>query len=1046
MAFRNINTIQNPETLSYILSYTNEYMYESLANLGQRFSIKGDGLKTESFDTLQLVNKKQSDFVYPDGTQIPLISKLSIINDKLFLQFFDINNIYVPLYSEEIQYTYNNLVISDAPIQLNQKINGVDYYKENMYVYLDDIQHTLNIASLGCSNDSGVIELNIEKYNIYTNTLVESLKLIDEGDVDNYFVYYLYDDIIKVDENGINNDTDTDYVIYKYKVSKSYIDGLYSNFQQYALSIYNSIIREYYNEYHKLNIKDIFSELINTGYINALPNSNNPIPVSYDEEVQGFYVEGEYESELNPVLSLIYNQLVYMYKFMFEYYCDYVYKLDNNQLNKYIVFKIYNKAFNDSGIYNINTFEMFIPVDYKFDYYCKDSDTFFIYSNETPINIFYTINKLDQTYINNYVNNKVNTSNIIITNHISVEKVVLYKFNIDYNRQIENVINTINVVDTYATPYILDNYWVINNQLTKYKAIGEDANNPNIILVYTKNVSNKSTDFSNNDYQLLSTINADLLNSLSWTRKTVYTNLLEGIDTSNKKYITKTKYNSYVLVPDNIVSNKSNVINQLKGSLIINMSDINNVVADTTLHSGVSEKTQIKEILGNNSFITSFWVFDNISYTFSNVKNPNTNDTLTLSNLNNINNIIYNQTQTAVDNKFKNFNISDSKFTYAVFNTGYTVTKNSFNKLTYSYAVLYNNVINDINLNLNTWDSNTIFNNPFIFTLRYVDNITNEGLQNYNRYIPGVLQTSDLKVKANRSLALNTLSKVEDTSYITYFSYDYTPSIATPLVDFGEVLSRNINALNRTNIISVDELGDLYYSYIGNSINENNKSTLHIGTSNLNINVGTDSLFEASKINTFKKHDKISIDFDSIILNSKKTQLPNKNIKKISSNLRELNFIYNYDINNDNYAKLCIKGNTHEQIQNYELVQLSANTNVKLVHTYTGIPKFYNENAYSFDLVLIPINDIIDYCELNIMSGCEITSNMDIVTIPNVSDGIYLLTKREEVCDTNFIDIKVVYVENYAGIVIKLDIHNNHFGNEILPCELTVNNMTINKK
>ena len=77
MAIRNINTIQNPKDLSYILtSYTNDYMYESLSNLGQRFSIKGDSIVSDYFTALSLLNKTVNDL---DESASEYISKIHVI-------------------------------------------------------------------------------------------------------------------------------------------------------------------------------------------------------------------------------------------------------------------------------------------------------------------------------------------------------------------------------------------------------------------------------------------------------------------------------------------------------------------------------------------------------------------------------------------------------------------------------------------------------------------------------------------------------------------------------------------------------------------------------------------------------------------------------------------------------------------------------------------------------------------------------------------------------------------------------------------------------
>lgn len=1029
MAIRNINTIQNPNDLAYILSYSNRYMYESLANLGQRYSVKGDSIQSNYFTTLSVCNKSNDDFVDVNGDIMKLISKLSVIDNNLYLQFFELTDISKLLYSEKLEYTINNLITTDAPLKLNTKINGIDYYRENLYIFINESENALYIASLGCDNDMGIVELNIESYNINTNTLVKSLKLIDTNDSEHYYIYYLYDEIKDT------NDTDTDYVVYKYYINKSTIDTLYNNFNSFALSIYQSTVKEYYSEYKTLNIDDIFNEILQVGFINALPNENNlPIPVSYNKELNGFYVDSEEGNELNSILAFFYNQYIYMYNYIFEYYCNYVYKSNNNQLNKYILYKIFNKAYIDSNIDDISNFEMYIPIDYEFNYYSKDVDSFYIYSNESPINVFYTINTINQDYIDKlYGENSIsNTNSILLVPHKSLEKVILYKFVVNYNTSNNEIINNISVSNLYSTPYILDDYWVINDVKTPYKAVGDDANNPNIILVYTKNVSLKNSNYTNNDFEVLTSINSDLLNSISWKRETICSNLFENIDTSDKELISSTEYYSYVLIPSNITSDKSTLVNQLKGSLIINLSDINNVITnDKIVTSNISEKDQIKEVLGNNSFITSFWVFDNYSYSFNYIRNPsNTNNALTLANLSNINNIIANQTKSEISKQLNNFDLSDTKFTYAVFNTSYNVTKSVLSDISYSYAVLYNKNIND--LNLSAWETTTnTFNNPLIFELKYIDSLSKNGIANTKQYIMPS-DSNGLHIESNNILSIYKLynSSVGDSDYEKY-TYEFTPSFNTPLFNLSEVFLYNVNSLNKTNICVLDKTGNIYYSYIGGDCTENDKSILHLGTSNINQSIGTDSLLNKNLIDKFKTHDGISIDFNKIYLNCYTAYFPNSIVNDITDEIKSVNLKFNYNVDADNFVSLYIY--SFDSNENYILSEPTGDTNIKIVKTYITskqIPDYENH-------VIIPISYITNKLQLDVPYNCNYTSNMDIITF--VNDIKYLFTESDKIFNNYFIDLTVNY-EIKNNVISNIEILNNKHKDTNLPCRITYKN------
>ena len=606
-----------------------------------------------------------------------------------------------------------------------------------------------------------------------------------------------------------------------------------------------------------------------------------------------------------------------MYSFMFEYYCDRVYKLDNNQLNKILLYKIFERAYKDSDYKDINKFYLYIPVDYTFDYYCKDNDSFYIYSNETPVNIFYTINNINQDYIDKYY-----YSNILLCPHSNTEKIILYKYSVNYNEKYVDLINGINVSNLYATPYIQDGYWAINDQKTQYKAIGEDANNPNIILVCTKNISNKTSNFTNKDYSILSTVNAELLKSLTWVAKIVNVNLFDGIYTNNKQAIKYNNYDINVLIPDKLDIEKSDIGNQLKGALIINMSDINNVVTSSEI-----EKSQIKSILGDYSFVTTFWVFDETTYSFVNIKNPNaTYNALTLSNLNNINNIIKSQTDVIINSYLNNIDTSKLKYDKCIFKTGYTNTKNEFDNISVGYALLYNKSLIDTSNNI----GNSDFNNPYIFELKYVEENLNTGDYVDKTFINDY-GNNTINILSNNVLTSYTLSQlnIEDKNK---YSYNYLPSDRVPLFNFGEVLTINSNILNRSNILSLDNNGQLYYAYIGTSIEEQNKSTLHIGTSDINVDLGIDSLFDVNLINKFKTHDKLSLDFDTITLNSKNIYKPNVESKFLFT----INDTYAYTT----HMTYIYDDNTYIELRSYVVIEYDDDGD----GYYDLINVHYNEN------------------------------------------------------------------------------------------------------
>ena len=93
--------------------------------------------------------------------------------------------------------------------------------------------------------------------------------------------------------------------------------------------------------------------------------------------------------------------------------------------------------------------------------------------------------------------------------------------------------------------------------------------------------------------------------------------------------------------------------------------------------------------------------------------------------------------------------------------------------------------------------------------------------------------------------------------------------------------------MNRVNILSLDSQGALYNAYIGTSYDENQKSVLHIGTTNKNINVGTDTLMNEVDTSNFATHNTLSLDFNKILLNARGNITAQQNIvyQKVLNNV-----------------------------------------------------------------------------------------------------------------------------------------------------------------
>ena len=982
MALHNINTIQNQKDLAYILESSYNFNYESLANLGQRYSVKGDGIVTQSF--------KISDLINIPNTNDPNIVKLYINNKKLYLSVFNIENLFTPVNTEEIKYSINNNILTNTPLALNTKINGIDYYKENTLMFLSN--QYFYIASLGCVDDI-IYELNVECYDVNSNILIESLKLIDtneatsfENEIENpsYYLYY-------IKKTNIDDNTDNHYQASEYKINISLIDNIYNDFNTFALSFYSSVILEYFNQYKTLNINDILSEIIQFGFVST--TDNNIIELLRNEEDDNGYiiVSDDFNSniQLKTIIHYIYNQELIMYMFMFEYYSNFIYKTDNLQLKRYILYKLFETAFSCSGNIENTSFEMFFPINYSIDYYVNDNNTFYIYTNESPINVYFTEQTINTDFINNFfITSSGTSSQMAVCNSINLETVMLFKFVVDYNKSNQNIINNINLSRLYSTPYIQDDYWVINDIKSMVKATGEDGGNPNIIMIYNDgSTPNESDKFDKNP--IISSIDDFFLNNaLSWEMKTVTVKLFEteyvNLYNNNSKNVKiKTHYNIVTYVPK--VDKGSDASEKLKNAFILNLTKFNENTLNIEDNFASTIKNEIINYYGADACVTTFWRYNYLLNEFENVKDPNDtkNSGLTFTQLSNVNSIAF-----KLSNLVHDINTGKGNaFTNIVITNPY-ILKNQTNVNNYENAIstviahtAYNTAVNTYLVSEQKLNS---FNNNSILELYNINNISTYTL------------TPTPKI-------LNIGAALE--------KYEYVINDNVPTLSLSEYLTSDIQLLNRVNIISVGQSennnGKLYYSYFGTSIDDAQKNTLHIGTSKVNPHIGVSYMINKSEATKFTEQEILSIDFNTIKLNSETTYISKNTVKHIYENCYLLETTYSCKIDNNNVnTKIdCTHKLTSDNVLTFTIKGIYLDEDITtLTYYFDGTSTYYG---------LFELNPFVSYIlGDNIVGEYGVYSNASIIDLNATEDGL----SRKFIC-TNISKYNLSSLSNLAYTV-----------------------------
>jgi len=457
----------------------------------------------------------------------------------------------------------------------------------------------------------------------------------------------------------------------------------------------------------------------------------------------------------------------------------------------------------------------------------------------------------------------------IISHTEQSERVSFYYFETKLNNN--EYVSDLDVNKINTLPYIDKNgYWVINDISTGIYARGRSAGNPNIIIVETID--------KNGGYNIITGAKKDeLLNQLSWDSKIAKVEPLERINLDNLSFKNEFDYFSVCCSIPNIdkipESNKLDYLAQLENSIIICVSPISCVLTDTNNNTDNINYTynDLIEIYGEYGIITTIWTL-NDNYEFDYLRKRNNEYAAADFNyLSNINNLI----QYAVKNA-EQLHPDNYEFTRLIFDSINTSLKNNLSEnISYIYPNLSNKLSGQYNI------SN--YNNDINFTFKANNVIGKEN----NRNINYLTQSSDVKYY-NPSFNIDELNSanVVTNSLYTYningvqMRYnEYIPNYTVPSFDLSEVLTRNETLLNRLNILSFNKEGISYLSYIGTSV-DNEKNILTIGTTDTNINMGTDTLISESDKSSFIKQNKVEINFDNIKLSGETTINQNLNVDK----------------------------------------------------------------------------------------------------------------------------------------------------------------------
>lgn len=883
----NINTLQNLPESSGLSTYTDIYLKQSLANLGQRFSAKGDGLSVGEFSICDILDIKYDENAHKNSyayINISVDEEYGSDNYVISLSYIDNNDIStkktIPLLGDLPYSTVENIESKGSPI------NGVDHYGSGGYIRKLDNEYRTAFA--GYDYSGNIKEITIDSF-LIDNSISSRL-----GSGLRFFSSYISGNSYKVRALACK-------LIDENKYSFTLYDTNYESLLYFKEFIYSSVIGDAKN----LSTDDILDSLIENNILTVYSYQQNGSTyklenVECDCEDTGtgavtfnLYTDSlnnpTLENEVSNIAVMFSYDIAVFYNLISEYYNSKIYFIgdDNTALKKKILTKIVTKIFEDHNKeyikfakskassevivetdYTVNSLDIYLPLNYKFIYSCNSNNQAQIYNSVSDISVEYTLDLKGEMYKILQGEKSEQLMICSISDFLYIDnKFNVYSFSVTYSR--ENIVDDINVSNKFTLPYIDANgYWCINNIPTSVYARGKDGGQPNIIITYTDTTSsNKNT--------ILSSFKKDELDNLNWEETKVRIRPLDDNDNAARSnyHIVKT------MMPTSINDLNENLITMLEHAIILNISSVNSEIID-----GNGEKSNaassLKDGLGENAVIPTFWALNKVQdtealntenpqfkYEFAYVKQPGADWAIDMNYLSNAEGIV---------KHYMNFGIVPDNYehSWVVFDRINTSFKNSANSRNITvWPVLKNNTRIDYAYIIGEPDGESVrYNNDLNLTFAFYDNITKQ----YNTgYITGVGQNNNTP----KYFSLANDNKVKKIVHYSYYKHEYLPdTIITdessndpgniiPMLDLSEIFVMNQSTFNRQNILSVDSSYTIYNAYIGTAYDSENKSILHIGSSNVNPNIGEKTLMSHEDKEHFTKMNQIDIDFDRIHLN-----------------------------------------------------------------------------------------------------------------------------------------------------------------------------------
>nr|DAR81014.1 MAG TPA: hypothetical protein [Caudoviricetes sp.] len=874
----NIKPIVTIQNRNYSLQ-DRDNTVNALANMGQRIGLKGDSVAYRYFTFGDLFTGKYDaakyvGVLYYDNStaNFCVVEKknaaLLYVDDTKFEA--DVDGIPV----------YNTILSKEISKASNIPINNIEYLCPGTKFYTNKSNNTITSVGFGkiagmLDDEQNNLELLYNRFNTVTHRLEKYVRIFHLEDVFNNKFYVLVRlegatlsinilDILRLDSDKKYY---IDEIIKRFSLNRGkpelddsalYNEGAFNGeLSSKMMTLLDSIVRNTdENEKYGLTIKCNFDE-------NGL--------LGYSVDTDKVKLTDDFLSQYQPTLSVqriidyINVSIQRNYEFVLTAVNNNTYGENKVKLRHSIIQSLY-ETFYPAGKnepYYTNT--LYIPLDYKFYYVANSNNSTDIYYSN---NIYIRQVKL---YRNNNKNefNKRNTP--ILQKNIkasgifyfddsdkATDKTEVYGFTVNYNVRHTNFINSIESQHLYTLPYIKDEQWTINDIDTGVNAVGRDAGMPHIIFA----------SYFDNKFKIINT-----------------NSRFGFLDTEKQENFT----------PVNLYFDDVNGTVEVKVPKAYD--DYHSVFRDAIMFLYMKVNTKF----GTVRYLTTIWEYKlnaNNSWSFQYIRaqnnDPNKDYPLELgSNI-----------QVSQLDKLRSIKL-DAKSKDLPKNTEYDprdkseVELSSYKNL--NFSIIYRpdgfetsptkKYLADIEV------TNTDYKlisattevppvTPTINVIKTNEGSTTESVQyttvttDLNRYIyRSYIVDTDITTKPVSPTVVATVKQYTPTVSYSEKSDSYFPEYVfknnVPTFNLAETFLRDVNTLNRYNVISLDSEGRMYNAYMGTHWRNPDKKEFVIGTSSENINLGRQTLSDYNMAELFYMYDSLSLEFPLIKTESKATYLSN---------------------------------------------------------------------------------------------------------------------------------------------------------------------------